>query len=70
MDRGYIEQVNQAYDDFFVNIDHEKPILVIDSNHLDYVNYPEDLRWVENRIRQAIQMPPFQPELPLPVHMR
>lgn len=68
MDPGYIEQVNNAYDEFFLNTPHSTPVLVIDSNHLDYVRYPEDLRWVENRIRQALQLVPFQPELPLPNH--
>lgn len=68
MDPGYIEQVNQSYDDFFLNRDHRIPVLVIETNHLDYVRYPEDLRWIENRIRQALQLAPFQPELPLPNH--
>jgi deoxyguanosine kinase len=68
MDPGYILQVNQAYDDFFMNTSHPNPVLVIDTNHLDYVRYPEDLRWIENRIRQALQLTPFQPELPLPNH--
>jgi deoxyguanosine kinase len=68
MDPGYIEQLNQAYDHFFLTPAREKSVLVIDSNHLDYVHYEEDLRWVENRIRQALQLPPFQPELPLPIH--
>jgi hypothetical protein len=30
--------------------------------------YSEDLRWIENRIRQSLLMPPFQPELPMPEH--
>ncbi len=68
MDVSYIEQVNNAYDDFFINTSHAIPVLVIDTNHLDYVRYQEDLRWVENRIRQALQLAPFQPELPLPNH--
>jgi deoxyguanosine kinase len=68
MDPGYIEQVNEAYDEFFLNTSHTIPFLVIDTNHLDYVRYPEDLRWIENRIRQALQLAPFQPELPLPNH--
>lgn len=68
MDPGYIEQVNNAYEEFFLNTPHSTPVLVIDSNHLDYVRYPEDLRWVENRIRQVLQLVPFQPELPLPNH--
>lgn len=68
MDRAYIEELNQAYDDFFLNTPHSSPVLVIDMNNLDYVRYPEDLRWIENRIRQAVQLAPFQPELPLPNH--
>jgi deoxyguanosine kinase len=70
MDPGYIDQLNRAYDEFFQNSAHEKPVLVVDANHLDYVHYSEDLRWIENRIRQALQLAPFQPELPLPVHER
>src|SRR5512147_1994421 len=35
MDPGYIEQVNDAYDDFFVNTPHTIPVLVIDTNHLN-----------------------------------
>lgn len=68
MDPGYIDQVNQAYDDFFLNKSHSTPVLVIDTQHLNYVRYSEDLRWVENRIRQGLQLAPFQPELPLPNH--
>jgi len=68
MDPAYIEQLNQAYDDFFLSPQLQRPVLVVDTNHLDYVQYTDDLRWVENRIRQSLQLPPFQPELPLPVH--
>lgn len=68
MDPEYIQQVNQSYDDFFLNTAHQTPVLVIETGQLDYVRYPEDLRWVENRIRQALQLAPFQPELPLPNH--
>lgn len=66
MEREYIEQLNQAYDAFFA--DHEKrrsPVLVIDTDYLDYVHRLEDLKLTENRIRQALKMTPFQPELPL-----
>ncbi len=68
MDPSYIQQVNEAYDEFFLNTAHNIPALVIDTNYLDYVRYPEDLRWIENRVRQALQLAPFQPELPLPNH--
>jgi deoxyguanosine kinase len=68
MDPGYIELLNQAYDDYYLNTSHSTPVLVIDTNNLDYVRYNDDLRWAENRIRQALQLAPFQPELPLPTH--
>jgi deoxyguanosine kinase len=70
MDPSYIDQVNRAYDEFFLDPPPGRPVLVVDTNHLDYVRFTEDLRWVENRIRQALHLPPFQPELPLPVHER
>jgi deoxyguanosine kinase len=66
MERDYIAQLNQAYEEFF--IDHARrrsPVLTIDTNSLDYVRFPEDLKQVENRIRQALKLVPFQPELPL-----
>ena len=65
MERAYIAQLNQAYDDFFIGQSkHRSPVLVIDSNTLDYVRFPADLGWIENRIRQALQVGPYQPELP------
>jgi deoxyguanosine kinase len=65
MDREYIESLNQAYDSFFFNSDRAKNVLVIDTNVLDFVHKPEDLQWVDNRIRQTMHLPPFQPELPM-----
>jgi deoxyguanosine kinase len=66
MERSYIDELNNAYDEFFN--DHQSrrsPVLTIDTNNLDYVHRPDDLKWTENRIRQALKMVPFQPELPL-----
>ena len=66
MDRSYIAELNQAYDEFFA--DHQKrrsPVLVVDVDDLDYVRQVEDLRWIEERIRQALKLSPYQPELPL-----
>ena len=65
MEVGYIQELNQAYDEFYLSPKPKTPVLVIDSNALDFVHKPEDLDWIENRIRQALQLPPFQPELPL-----
>ena len=68
MERDYIHQLNEAYDYYFITKPPAVPVLVIDSNELDFVRHEEDLEWVENRIRQALQLAPFQPELPLPNH--
>lgn len=68
MDREYIDRLNQAYDSFFVTPPAGQeilPVLVMDTNQLDYVRHAEDLKYVEHRIRQAMQLPPYQPELPL-----
>ncbi len=70
MERAYIDELNKAYDEFFIDrrqTDKEgkPPVLVIDTNRLDYVRDAESLKWVENRIRQALRLSPFQAELPL-----
>jgi len=65
MERSYIEELNQAYENFFT--DHQSrrsPVLAIDTNQLDYVRRAEDLDWVAERIRQTLKMTPYQPELP------
>jgi deoxyguanosine kinase len=70
MERDYIDQLNQAYEAFFSHPHQfgnhfDSPTLVLDTNSLDYVRFPEDLTLVEARIRQALRIAPFQPELPL-----
>ncbi|MHB1482551.1 MAG: deoxynucleoside kinase [Bellilinea sp.] len=66
MEVAYIEELNQAYDTFFLKRPQRRtPVLVIDSNTLDFVHSPDDLDWIENRIRQSLLLGPFQPELPL-----
>jgi len=65
MDRNYIESLNQAYDAFYFNSDRNGQVLVIDTNVLDFIHNPTDLEWVDNRIRQTMRLPPFQPELPI-----
>jgi len=65
MELDYIEELNQAYESFYT--DHQSrrsPVLVVDTNTLDYVRRREDLDQVGNRIRQALKMPPYQAELP------
>jgi deoxyguanosine kinase len=66
MERSYIAELNQAYDDFFLTDgNRHSPVLTIETDHLDFVRSPQDLCVVENRIRQTLQLPPYQPELPL-----
>jgi deoxyguanosine kinase len=69
MDRTYIEELNEAYEAYFEAQDLNgrrpaAPVIVIDTNDLDFVKRPEDLGFIEDRIRQALKLPPFQHELP------
>jgi deoxyguanosine kinase len=70
MERVYIDDLNHAYESFFVDSHQDvrhlptAPVLTIDTNSLDYVRNPEDFQWIEERIRQTLKLPPFQPELP------
>ncbi|BBB47073.1 deoxynucleoside kinase [Pelolinea submarina] len=66
MERDYIDLLNVAYDECFMQPEDNRPILIIDSNELDFVKNEEDLKWIENRIRQRLHLPPFQPELLIP----
>lgn len=64
MERAYIDQLNQAYDAFYLEAaGHRSPVLVIDSNSLDYVRNADHLQWVEQRIRKELHAAPFQPQL-------
>ena len=70
MELDYIDQLNRAYDSFFIenqarNVTSNVAVLTLDTNELDYVRRVEDLKWVENRIRQALKQVPFQASLPL-----
>jgi deoxyguanosine kinase len=63
MDRGYIDNLNQAYEEFFDQQHSGAPVLSINTNQLNYVSNEEDLDLVENRIRQALKLPPYQAAL-------
>ena len=70
MERDYIDQLNQAYDSYFVenqarNVSGNVAVLTLDTNELDYIRRIDDLKWVENRIRQALKQVPYQTPLPL-----
>ena len=64
MERSYMNDLNQSYEAFFS--DHTAcPVLTIDTNPLDFVANKSHLAHITNRIRAALGIPPFQPELPL-----
>jgi deoxyadenosine/deoxycytidine kinase len=70
MEQDYIDQLNHAYDAFFIqnqarNVGGNVTVLTLDTNELDYIRRPEDLKWVENRIRQSLKQVPFQATFPL-----
>jgi deoxyadenosine/deoxycytidine kinase len=65
MEREYIQELNATYESFFGDHHQGAVVLPIDTDHLDYVHSSQSLRHVENRIRQTLQLPPFQQELPL-----
>lgn len=65
MEQGYIEELNRAYEEFFSKPYDGTPVLAIDTDPLDFVHYPEHLRIIENRIRETLNISPYQAELPL-----
>jgi deoxyguanosine kinase len=65
MEQEYIEVLNRAYEDFFSRSYDDAPVLAIDTNALNIIQNPEHLKYIENRIREQLQLKPFQPSLPL-----
>jgi len=61
---AYIDTLNQTYDHRFANRAAQN-ILTIDTNQLDFVRNDEDLAVVDQQIRQALKMAPFQEHLPI-----
>lgn len=60
MERAYIEQLHEAYEDFFGDSHQGSPVLTIDSSYLDFVRNAEHLQVVEDRLRLALKLPPYQ----------
>ncbi len=65
MEHDYIDLLNRTYEEFFAKPYDGALVLAIDTNPLNIVQNPEDLKLIENRIRQQLQLSPFQPSLPL-----
>lgn len=65
MERDYIDQLNRSYDDFYLNSPHSTHVLVIETDNLNIVERSEDLDFIHERIRQELQLAPYQPKLPI-----
>jgi len=63
MERAYIEELNLAYDEFFSKPYNGTPVLTIDTNPLDFVHHQAHLKLIENRIRESLDLSPYQPAL-------
>jgi deoxyguanosine kinase len=63
MDRDYIDDVRQAYERYFSNYT-RTPLLVIDTNDLNYVDEPGPLAFVEGQVRKALGIGAYQRPLP------
>ncbi|HOM67802.1 MAG TPA: deoxynucleoside kinase [Brevefilum fermentans] len=64
MEIDYIHTLNLTYEKRFANHPSQN-CLTINTNYLDYVRNPDDLEAVNQRIRQALKMAPFQESLPI-----
>ncbi|MCI0475133.1 MAG: deoxynucleoside kinase [Anaerolineales bacterium] len=62
MERDYIAALGNAYDDFFEHYT-AAPVLTIDTNDLDFVRRPEDLRSILDHIRAKLESGAFQKPL-------
>jgi deoxyguanosine kinase len=63
MSRQYIEDLRLAYERFFAGYQ-ECPVLAVDTNSLDLVDNPEDIAWVINQVRTALEQRAVQLGLP------
>ena len=65
MERSYINELNMANEEFFSKPFDHTPVLKIETNDLDIIHNTEHLKLIENRIRETLNLTPFQPSLPL-----
>jgi NTP pyrophosphatase (non-canonical NTP hydrolase) len=63
MDPDYIESLRLAYERFFAAYG-AAPVVVIDTNDVDFVRNPDDREAIFSRIRGALGEGPRQPALP------
>jgi len=65
MEAAYIDQLNHAYEDFFVSPPDHLKVMIVDTTHLNFIANTEHQKLIENRIRQSLRLSPYQAELPL-----
>ena len=65
MDQAYRKELANAYEKFIILPKWEQRLLVIDTDDLDIVADPKALQYMIDRIRQALQLAPYQESLPL-----
>ena len=65
MEPGYIDLLNHSYDDFYLNSSHAAHVLVVETDPLNFVERPDDLEFINQRIREELQLAPYQPRLPI-----
>ncbi len=66
IERDYLQQLSDAYEDFLSHPSRlPYPTLIIDTENTDYIRSADELKVIENRIRQSLQLSPFQPTLPI-----
>jgi len=53
MSRDYIDALNQVYNEYFFRYQ-DTPLLIINSNNIDFVNNPKDLEEIINVVRKPI----------------
>jgi deoxyguanosine kinase len=66
IERAYLEQLSDAYEEFLSHPSRLPfPVLILDTDNLDYLRSAEEMKSIENRIRQTLQLSPFQPSFPI-----
>ena len=65
MERGYIDELNQAYERFYSKTTGPIPVLVIPTDNLNIIQNTDHVAFIENRIRENLGLLPYQPSLPL-----
>ena len=65
MESGYIDSLNQAYNDHFSHHYQGPPVLTIYTDEMDFVKDPADLSLIENQVRAELSKILRQESLPL-----